>query len=390
MSRIKATLLATGIAFGAVALQPLDNVVTEVVGNDKNLAADLKRLQLPAAETRAENTAEGPEVEFEHLWGHDGDTRWSLGVSEEINWPGVYGARRELASRQDSLARCMGSIMMYDAVLEVKLLVLDAVNARARLDFYLELDNNLRRISALTEESYNLGEATILDLRKTQLALLDSRGQVQTALAELESSLAGLRAKGATVPEGDNDIWSAYPLQSNAAPAMAPESYPQYALSQACGNLSLAASRVVKQSSLPSLSLGYVHAFEEQTHFNGLSIAVKLPSFSRKRKMELLNMEATADLFSYSAELQSAISEAAGQYAVARSLAGTIADYERLSGDNSYLELLGEAFDGGELTVIDYLNEVNLFKTARLGYIDLLYRYNMALARLNRYRSITF
>ncbi len=390
MSRITAMLLAAAIALGAVAVQPLDNIVNEIINRDPVVAAELQRQSLPAAETRAENTAEGPEVEFEHLWGRDGNTRWSVGVSEEISWPGLYGARRELASRQDSLSQCMRSIILFDASLEAKLLVLDAVNARARLDFYLELDNNLRRISALTEESYNLGEATILDLRKTQLALLDSRGQVETARAELESSLAGLRAKGINVPAADNDIWSAYPLQESAAPSTAVESYPQYALIQSGDRLSMAASRVAKQSTLPSFSLGYVHAFEEQTHFNGLSVSVKLPSFSRKRKLALLNIEREANFYSYSGVLATAMAEASGQYAVAQSLAGTIADYERLSGDNSYLELLSEAFDGGELTVIDYLNEVNLFKTARLGYIDLLYRYNMALARLNRYRSTTF
>lgn len=390
MSRITATLLAAGVAFGAVALQPLDKIVNEAIASDKNISADLQRLFIPSLETGAENALEGPEVEFEHLWGRGGDTRWSVGVSEEISWPGLYGARRELASRQDSLAYCMSSIILFDAGLEAKLLVLDAVNARARLDFYLEIDNNLRRISALTEESYNLGEATILDLRKTQLAVLDSRGQVQTAQAELESSLAGLRAKGITVPTGDNEIWSAYPMQNSSAPSSDVESYPQYALAQAGNRMSMAASRVIKHSSLPSFSLGYVHAYEEQTHFNGLSISVKLPSFSQKRKMELLNIETAADMLNYSGELQIAMAEAAGQYAVAQSLAGTIADYERLSGDNSYLELLSEAFDGGELTVIDYLNEVNLFKTARLGYIDLLYRYNMALARLNRYRSMMF
>ncbi|MDE6289115.1 MAG: TolC family protein [Muribaculaceae bacterium] len=390
MSRITATLLAAGIALSSVAMQPLDNIVTEVIARDNSLSAELKQLFIPALETSAENTAEGPEVEFEHLWGRDGDTRWSLGVSEEINWPGLYGARRELASRQDSLAYCMSSIIIFDAGLEAKLLVLDAVNARARLDFYIELDNNLRRISTLTEESYNLGEATILDLRKTQLALLDSRGQIQTARAELESSLAGLRAKGVSVPAGDNEIWEAYPMQNSTAPSTEAESYPQYALAQAGDRVSMAASRVIKHSSLPSFSLGYVHAFEEQTHFNGLTISVKLPTFSRKRKMALLNVETEANTLAYSGALQSAMAEVAGQYLVAQSLAGTIADYERLSGDNSYLQLLGEAFDGGELTVIDYLNEVNLFKSARLNYIDLLYRYNMALARLNRYRSTMF
>ncbi len=71
-------------------------------------------------------------------------------------------------------------------------------------------------------------------------------------------------------------------------------------------------------------------------------------------------------------------------------LAAGMERYRELSGDNSYLSLLAKAYDGGELTVIDYLNEVNLFTAARLNYLDLEYRYNQTLARLNRYRSMDF
>ena len=136
--------------------------------------------------------------------------------------------------------------------------------------------------------------------------------------------------------------------------------------------------------------MGYRHAFEESQHFNGLSVALRLPSFSQGKRRRAAALEAEALSMETSARLVEETAENSGLYSAAVALATGMERYRELSGDNSYLSLLAKAYDGGELTVIDYLNEVNLFTGARLNYLDLEYRYNQTLARLNRYRSMDF
>mgnify|MGYP001103353205 FL=1 len=262
------------------------------------------------------------------------------------------------------------------------------VNAHARLEYYTDVRTNLDRIAALVQKSYDLGEATILDLRKTKLALIDSDRaltDIRADIATLRSSLEGL---GAALPEGDA-VFGAYPAQDCSRPTRETDAL-LYAIHDAETAASAAKSKAVRFEAWPTLAVGYRHAFEEKQHFNGLSVALRLPSFSQGKRRRAAALEAEALSMETSARIVEETAENSGLYSAAVALATGMERYRELSGDNSYLGLLAKAYDGGELTVIDYLNEVNLFTGARLNYLDLEYRYNQTLARLNRYRSMDF
>ena len=109
-----------------------------------------------------------------------------------------------------------------------------------------------------------------------------------------------------------------------------------------------------------------------------------------EKKRQAAALEAESLSFATQSKLIAETSENNGLYKAACQLSDIMERYHSLSSDNSYLQLLGKAYDGGELNIIDYLNEINLFASARLSYLDLQYRYNLTLARLNRYRSLDF
>ncbi len=140
----------------------------------------------------------------------------------------------------------------------------------------------------------------------------------------------------------------------------------------------------------PTLAVSYRHAFEEGQHFNGLAVSLRLPSFSQSKRRRAAALEAHAATLDVIAVDLQTNTEETGLKATVEKLGEEIARYRDLLGDDSYLQLLAKAYDGGELNVIDYLQEINLYTESRLNYLDLLYRYNLALARLNRYRSMDF
>lgn len=382
-----AALIAAG--WPAAAYTPLDSVVMAAVKADKSLWSNEARLEADRLEMSAENTVEAPEIEFEHLWGPD-NNRWNVGVSQHIDWPGAYGARRSMGRAHTALGSLMMQIMAFDRALSYKQAVIDIINARQRLDFYRQVDANMQTIAEMTRESYDHGEATILDLYKARISAVDSRREVATAAADMESLVASLRASGAEIPDGLSDVWASYPAQQVAPPSADPTQYPQYAMSQAAERYSAARRKTAAAMSLPSFSIGYIHAYEDRTHFNGLSVSIALPSPARKRHLAVADTQALESSLQYDAELTRAMAEATGDYLSASRIGETMAEYRDLTSDNSYLDLLKTAYDGGELTLIDYITEVNLFTRSRLDYLDLLYRYNLAAARLNRYKALQF
>lgn len=371
------------------AADGLNDVLLSAMRADRTLNAFEQSGIASVEALRADNIVESPEVEAEHLWGPE-NNRWSIGVSQQLDWPGVYRARSQQAQSMASLNDLLLTRLALDKALSYKLAILDVVNARARLDFTRSVADNLQRIAELTANSYDNGEATILDLQKSRIAVLDSRRKVASAQAEMESLIAALKASGADVPDADSPIWQAYPIQQCQLPSVEQSDYIQSAIATQRASLAKATSRSIKMQSLPSFSVGYVHAYEDRSHFNGFSFSITLPSFSRSQRLRAARAEAEAEVFAYDAELTAAMAETMGQYNVAMALQQSLNDYRDLTGDNTYIDLLNKAFDGGELTVIDYITEVNMFMESRQEYIDLLYRYNLALARLNRYKTISF
>lgn len=364
-----------------------DAAVRQVLDRGYGLHADSLRMQADIAGLRAGNTLEGPEAEFEYLWpSRDGEARWSASVSQSFDWPGLYGARRRQAEFEAASASMVMQSITLDKALTVKQSIIDIVNARRRLALYESIGRNLDSIDAMVARAYELEDANILDRRKMQIAVLDSRREIASLRADLIALTASLEGQGAQV----GDDWTTYPMQTMTEPSDDPLDYPEYRVMATSQLAAAEGARVARREGLPRFALGYVHAYEDGTHFNGLSVSIGLPSWSTASRRRAAELEAAAVTADGTARFMTAIAERRALYESARLLSADLSAYRQLTGDDSYLSLLMRAYLGGELTVIDYLNEINIFTQARLSYLDLEYRYNLTLARLNRSRGIGF
>ncbi len=381
--------LAVGQLSGFAASPDYDTVISQVLDRGYGIKSDSLRMAAQVADVLAENVPEGPEAEFEHLWPAAGDTdnRWSAGISQSIDWPGAYTARRRHADAMSDASREVLRGVVLDKALAAKLLVIDIINARQRLEFFEEVTRNVARIDSLTRRAYNLEAATVLDLRKTRLALLDSQREQAAVRADIEALEASLTAIGSIAATNN---WTEYPNQALHSDYIDPETLPEYRVAAAQTREAQARLSAVRSQAWPGFSIGFRHAYEEGTHFNGLTIGIRLPSWSRKKRTEAARLEAEALAGDHAATLAGVFAGYEALNTTARQIGDELALYREFSGDDSYLPLLQKAFDGGELTVIDFLNEINIFRAARLNYLDLDYRYQLTLARLNRYRSPFF
>lgn len=384
-------LILLALCVCASAQSPYRGVIESVVDRNGELAASSRSIEATHADAQAENSIEGPELEFERLWAANSsaDNKWSAGITQEFAMPWLYRARSQAADASADAARLVLLGVKADKALSAKQLIIDIINVNQRLDFYHTAGENLRRIAELTERSYDRGNVTVLDMRKMKIAVLDNDRLKAGCVADRDKLIASLHGLGAEFNTDDAANWRDYPAQLCEAPSRESDGL-LYAIEQAQGKASLAAAKAVKMQSWPTIALSYRHAFEEGTHFNGLSVSLRLPSFSQSKRRRAAALEAEATALEAKSRIISETSENMGLYNSANSLSKVIEGYRELSGDNTYLELLLKAFNGGELNVIDYLNEMNLFTEARLLYIDLQYRRNLDLARLNRYRSLDF
>lgn len=381
-------LFALAASFSADAESAFYNAIQLGIQADPAIAATASRAEATVASFKAENVPDGPEVDFEHLWSTRADelNKWNVGITQEVQLPGAYRARNEAANAVKSSFGATEYLMRLDCALVIKLAIVDLINAQRRLNLQMEIRSNLDRINELTERAFQSGNATILDQRKMQLAVLDSDNTLTALRGEIEQLMSSLSSMGVKPEEFTPEMLTKYPEMT-----LCEANYtPLQNVAESTRTQALAEVKVARRAALPSFGLGYRHAYEDGTHFNGLSVSVKLPQWSRRQRVKVAEAEAQALEFDASArkiEFQSE-SDALMRQAMVNSVA--IEKYAGLTSDNSYLALLQKAFDAGQLPIIDYLTEINMFAAARLNYLDLEYRQALTLTRLRRYTSIDF
>ena len=374
--------------------QDFNSLAKEVSQSSPAVAADSVSASAAAERLRAENRPEGTELEFEHLWNSQGGhNRWSLSVSQQFLWPGAYSTAGELEGATDRMLRNQSLAYRMQAAADAEALLIDLAAGLKTLEIQQAISDNLDSLMNHYEKSFKAGEATILEVNKLRVERARARAAVSQTIEANTATRDMLQAMSpdATLPSDAilKRLFSS-PLPGIAdveddimtASALAREAEVEQAK---------AAERHGRRASLPSISLGYAHAYEDATHFNGLSIGIGLPSYgtsasNRASAAEALatRMKAITARAEENARRRSLISrvkaltyaldelEPAVDGVTAGQLAGGKASTLSSSdGTNVQQQLLLKALKGGQISVIEYLNESNFLMEAMVECVSL-------------------
>ena len=88
MNRISISILSIiCLVASANASSPYRAVIASVVDRNAELASQSAAISAEETNARAENTLEGPELEFEHLWASaSSDIKWNAGITQEFSF----------------------------------------------------------------------------------------------------------------------------------------------------------------------------------------------------------------------------------------------------------------------------------------------------------------
>ncbi len=389
-------ILASGaIALGvhaADAQGQFSDIVRRIAADAPSYSAEQARLQANVESMRAENVLENPEVEFERLWSAGpADNKWSGSLSQAFDWPGAYGARSCAAAALATAGRLELDETFRQLQVKAAENTLQLLAARRKVEILTEVHESMTRLRQEYDRAWQMGETTILDVNKMKIEEIRSATELEQARAEMnavKADLISMAPNSAAVEDAMELVDFPYvELASAGDYTAAVENAPELRYYSAIAEAENANVAVAKAQRLPGFSLGYVHAFEEGTHFNGLSVGVSLPVYSRRHAVaaaDQLGLAARLDLVARRVELETQI---AADYASATSLKEQIARFSPLVEGVNNMALLRKALDGGELSLLDYLQETNYFLRARLDCLALLRDYTLLAFRLNSYTA---
>lgn len=379
------SMLAAAIACTAAGAQTIDDILGQVGENNLTLKALQQQLEAGADANLAEARLEGPEVEFGYLFGEDGRRRHDFGVSQSFDFGALTGARKRLALGQNELLALEYRASRRDILTQARKLVYRIINCNALIAEYTLRADNARAVEQAYRSGYEKGEFSVIDYRKAAVGLAEAEGTLRLCEVERDGLLAELK----NLNGGEDIVITACEQET----VLLPGSFGQW-LEQAAGKSSAleyvrtATGNSEKQLSLsrseafPSLSVGYKSEVVPGEGFRGVSVGVSIPLWSSGKKISSAKKQLEAARLAEQDALVQFRTNAENLYEKAAGLAESAAGYALLTDSDEGLRDLQKALDSGQMSLLDYMNEISYFYSSRELALQTQLEYLLAVADL--------
>ena len=366
-------------------------IVDEVSVNNKDFAAASARHQFTLADISLSNRLDAPQLAFGHIWGQRGiGTKWHLEASQSFEWPGLYRARSRANQLLSQASAASVARSLYITRLSVAQALIDVIYYRKLSALYAD---NLQRVDSLLslyQRGYNMGEISILDVNKLKIERISANRALQDALqnsVEAEGNLLRLNGDDAQSIKTILPRLTEFPDCNLVPPASyvdwAQTNNPELLYIQSQEKVAEAQIKVAQQSRYPGFSLALTHDYELGDHFNGFSVGITLPFLTAGKNVESARLNAIALQAEAEALRASLRASTEVMYSKALMLYDEQLQYSKVLADDQSVRLLNLALRQGQITLIDYMLQVNFFTEAQATYITTRYQYLLAAMALN-------
>ena len=386
----KNILVAAAISLGlGQHIEASNPIIDEILRDNPTLNALKASDEAAIASAQAENTLAGPEAEFEYLRGRGGATKWSLGVTQSFDWPGVYKKRREAIEFNRAVSNLQYDARRLDIATEANTQLIRYKYVSERRKLLSDIFDALTSLEKSLKTALDHGLVTILDYKKAGIERFGVERDIRLATADLAEIQGNL-----SLLAGRELDWNTYTPALTSELSKSLDDYLQEARQMdpayLAGLVSITATQreidVARAETLPSFSIGYRHEREEGIHFNGFAVGIGLPTwgFNRRKLASSAALKAVQnEAGNVSAFMTTRITN---EWKQADALKRDLQEVQATAIDRDYLKLLTLAYEGGELSVLDYIRELSYCREVTMNIIDMRERYETLLASLNRYQ----
>lgn len=383
-------ILAAALVLSSAQAITIDDVLTQVKQNNTQLKAAGARLDADQKSLKSSNNLPDPEVGGAYLFGKGPlDDKWEIGISQQVEWPGVYSARSNATDAFINALQHGYSAEQLEVLNQARSLCIDIVGYNNLIQFNQGVLDNLNRLFDTYNKALAHGEVSIIDVNKLKIERLLMQQKIDEATSLRTAAVEQLKGINGGIEIAGAESLSTYaplPLLSleqhlTQARSSSPLLAKQNALVTAQSKNATATAR----QSLPSLSLGYRHVCEMGDHFNGISMGVSLPVFSNRGKKSAARARVFAAEMDASFTQNTIESNIATCHQRATALKNQIGVYDNALTSTDNIAVLNKALNGGEMSLLNYLQELRYFVEAQAVMLSLQNDYNKTLAQLWQY-----
>jgi Outer membrane protein len=342
------------------------DVLGEIERNNTVLSALRHQTEADKTENKTGIYPDNPEVEFHYLWGNSAElgnrTDWT--ASQSFDFPTAYRYKRNLSNLKNQQLDMQYQIERKDILLEASVVCIQLIYQNALVEKLKEQLDLSEQIADAYQKKYEAGDASLLDLNKTGYGLMLAEKEYRNAATEkefLQSEL--IRLNGGV------------PLQLNAKTfpeIVLPIHFEQWYKEQKEKNQDLKFfqqeihvgkenEKLQRSMNLPKISTGYMSEKVLTEHFQGVIVGVSIPLWENKNTVKKAKAQILAN---QEQEKNAALKDFyrnEALYKKASNLLQTVNQIKRQQANNNTVELLKKSLDLGEISLINYIQELGLY-----------------------------
>ncbi|HEY8387999.1 MAG TPA: TolC family protein, partial [Parasegetibacter sp.] len=187
-------LLFVFLTVNAYSQTGLEQVLSSVLKNSDALNANKKYWEAKRAENKSSMSLENPTLEYDYLFGYPAGSGnlTEFAITQQFDFPTAYGRKKELFRQQQKLSELSQQAYRQEILLRAKLIYLEMVWLNRKQHLINERSVRTQEFVFNYQEKLDKGAATILEVNKAKLQLLNIRKDSSLNQQEINARLTQL------------------------------------------------------------------------------------------------------------------------------------------------------------------------------------------------------
>ena len=351
------------------AQNSIDDVLRLIEINNAALEALRHETEAQKLENRSGIALDDPEVEFGYHWGAPAEVsdKIEVNVTQSFDLSAVAGLKSKVAKAQNRLADWQYQAERRQILLEAKNLCLELVYYNAMHEILAAYREQARQLVEHQRKSLESGYSNRLEYNNAVLRLASVEGEYAQMETGKNTVIARLTAMNGGEPPAFNatayealDMPGSFDDWFEKAAAENPElQYAEQSVIVQKRQLALSRSQWA-----PAISLGYAGEFEGDDRHNGIAVGISLPLWANmhqvrqaKAAMQAAQYRQEDTRLQFRSSMEILYRQTLGLQRVAEI-------YRASLNESDNRALLQKALDEGDISVLEYLTEMDLYYEA--------------------------
>lgn len=369
------------------AQRQYEEVLAQIMQNSPRMQALERHRDAQKSSVVATAMLEAPEVEFSYFKGSPTDigNRWDLSVEQSFDLPGVYINRSKIRSLQQVDADFEYELSRIEFLKEVQMICSEVVYQKRMVDVLSRCAQNAQNIAQNYEKRMISGDCSILEYNRAQMEYASAENKLSMAnlnLVLLQNKLK-IYNGGKAIDYAFSDFGATNIINEEFSVTNYTSKNPALkALDNQC-QIAHYESNLAKSEMLPRFSVGYASENVVGETFRGVTASMQLPLWNGAKGVRAAKTASMAKQQLYDNAVQELSLDIEGLYSKVQSLKQSVAQLQQSMSSVNSIELLKKSLDAGQISLEEYLLEVDFYIDSEIAVLDAQKELDQTLIELN-------